>query len=61
MGAPDRFGAVLTAMATPPSLDSWPTTAATGWSWRGTTGESPVLWDEEKADLWHAVLEAVCP
>jgi 4-hydroxy-tetrahydrodipicolinate synthase len=72
MAGPGRFGAVLTAMATPfgpdGSLDL--DGAATLARWlvdhgneglvvAGTTGESPVLSDEEKRDLWRAVSEAV--
>lgn len=67
-----RFGAVLTAMATPfdddgaLDLDGAATLARwlvdhgnEGLVVAGTTGESPVLSDAEKADLWRAVSEAV--
>jgi 4-hydroxy-tetrahydrodipicolinate synthase len=67
-----RFGAVVTAMVTPfnedGSLDL--DTAASLARWladhgsdglvvAGTTGEGPVLSDDEKLDLWRAVAEAV--
>jgi len=67
-----RFGAVVTAMVTPfgddGSLDL--DAAATVARWladhgsdglvvAGTTGEGPVLSDDEKVDLWRAVTEAV--
>lgn len=67
-----RFGAVVTAMVTPfgddGSLDL--DAAATVARWladhgseglvvAGTTGEGPVLTDDEKLDLWQAVAEAV--
>jgi 4-hydroxy-tetrahydrodipicolinate synthase len=72
MSGPGRFGAVLTAMVTPfgddGALDL--SGAATLARWlvahgsdglvvAGTTGESPVLSDGEKRDLWRAVAEAV--
>ena len=69
---PGRFGAVLTAMATPFTatgdldLDGAVTLArwlaangSDGLVVTGTTGESPVLSDQEKADLWRATAEAV--
>jgi len=72
MGAPGRFGALVTAMVTPfdgdgrLDLDA----AATVARWlvangsealvvAGTTGESPTLTDAEKVDLWRAVVDAV--
>lgn len=71
-GAPGRFGSVLTAMATPfddhGALDLDGATrlarhlvqeGSEGLVVAGTTGESPVLSDGEKADLWRAVAEAV--
>src|SRR4051794_5140105 len=71
-GAPGRFGALLTAMVTPfdeegrLDLDGAATLARyladhghDGLVIAGTTGESPVLTDAEKADLWRAVAEAV--
>src|SRR3954447_6860121 len=71
-GAPGRFGAVLTAMATPFDEDGrldldgaarlarWLTDHGNdGLVVAGTTGESPVLSDEEVVDLWRAVCEAV--
>ena len=67
-----RFGNVVTAMATPfddagaLDLDGAATLArwladhgSDGLVVAGTTGESPVLSDEEKIDLWRAVAEAV--
>ena len=67
-----RFGTVVTAMATPfddagrLDLDGAATLArwleangSDGLVVAGTTGESPVLSDGEKADLWRAVAEAV--
>jgi 4-hydroxy-tetrahydrodipicolinate synthase len=67
-----RFGPVLTAMATPfdddgaLDLDGAATLARwlvdhgnDGLVVAGTTGESPVLTDAEKADLWRCVVEAV--
>lgn len=69
---PGRFGAVLCAMATPfdeegnLDLDGAATLARwlvghgnDGLVVAGTTGESPVLSDEEKVDLWRAVRDAV--
>jgi 4-hydroxy-tetrahydrodipicolinate synthase len=66
-----RFGAVLTAMVTPfdeggkLDLDGAVALAAhlaahgtEALVVAGTTGESPVLSDQEKRDLWHAVAEA---
>jgi 4-hydroxy-tetrahydrodipicolinate synthase len=71
-GAPGRFGAVITAMATPfdgegrLDLDGAARLArhlvdhgSEALVVAGTTGESPVLSDGEKADLWRAVSEAV--
>ena len=67
-----RFGAVVTAMVTPFSedgsldLDAAASLArwladhgSDGLVVAGTTGEGPVLGDEEKLDLWRAVTEAV--
>lgn len=67
-----RFGAVLTAMVTPfdadgaLDLDAAASVARflveegnDGLVVAGTTGEAPVLSDEEKLDLWRAVSEAV--
>ena len=72
MSIPGQFGAVLTAMVTPfdddgaLDLDAAATLARwmvdngnDGLIVAGTTGESPVLSDDEKADLWRAVSEAV--
>ncbi len=72
MAGPGRFGAVLTAMVTPFTADGSLDLdgAATLARWlvehgndglvvAGTTGESPVLSDAEKRDLWRAVSEAV--
>lgn len=69
---PGRFGAVLTAMATPFTDDGgldldgavvlarWlADNGSDGLVVAGTTGESPVLSDQEKLDLWRAVAEAV--
>ncbi len=69
---PGRFGSVLTAMATPfdedghLDLDGAVTLArwladhgSDGLVVAGTTGESPVLSDTEKRDLWQAVAGAV--
>ncbi len=69
---PGRFGAVLCAMVTPFDADGGLDAdgAATLARWlveqgndgivlTGTTGESPVLSDAEKRDLWRAVREAV--
>jgi 4-hydroxy-tetrahydrodipicolinate synthase len=67
-----RFGSVITAMATPfdaagdLDLDGAATLArwladhgSDGLVVAGTTGESPVLSEAEKLDLWRAVAEAV--
>jgi 4-hydroxy-tetrahydrodipicolinate synthase len=67
-----RFGAVVTAMVTPfgedGSLDLDAAASVARWLAdhgsdglvvAGTTGEGPVLTDEEKLDLWRAVVEAV--
>ena len=67
-----RFGTVLTAMVTPfdddgrLDLDGAATLArwlvdrgSEGLVVAGTTGEAPVLSDQEKRDLWRAVVEAV--
>lgn len=67
-----RFGAVVTAMVTPFGADgSFDVDAAVtvarwladhgsdGLVLAGTTGEGPVLTDDEKVDLWRAVAEAV--
>jgi 4-hydroxy-tetrahydrodipicolinate synthase len=67
-----RFGSVLTAMVTPFDGDGHldPGAAADLARWlvdhgsdglvvTGTTGEAPVLIDEEKLDLWRAVRDAV--
>ena len=72
MTGPGRFGAVLTAMATPfderGALDVDGAVALARWLVAqgndglvvaGTTGESPVLSDDEKITLWRAVVEAV--
>jgi 4-hydroxy-tetrahydrodipicolinate synthase len=72
MSIPGRFGAVLTAMITPfdenggldldgaARLARWMVDNGNdGLVVAGTTGESPVLSDSEKADLWRAVCEAV--
>jgi 4-hydroxy-tetrahydrodipicolinate synthase len=69
---PGRFGAVLTAMVTPfddsgrLDLDGAATLArwlvahgSDGLVVAGTTGESPVLSDDEKVSLWEAVAGAV--
>ncbi len=69
---PGRFGAVLTAMATPfgqdgaldldgaATLARWLAThGSDGLVVAGTTGEVPTLSDDEKSDLWRAVAEAV--
>src|SRR5438874_7405226 len=71
-GAPGRFGAVLTAMATPFDDDGrldvdgavrlarWLTEHGNdGLVVAGTTGEGPVLSDDERLELWRAVAEAV--
>jgi 4-hydroxy-tetrahydrodipicolinate synthase len=67
-----RFGAVVTAMVTPfgddGSLDLAAAASVARWLAdhgsdglvvAGTTGEGPVLTDEEKLELWRAVAEAV--
>ena len=72
MPVPGRFGAVLTAMVTPfdgqgrldldaaARLARWLVDNGNdGLVVAGTTGEAPVLTDEEKLDLWRAVAEAV--
>src|SRR6202048_605306 len=72
MAGAGRFGAVLTAMATPfdadGRLDLDGAAALARWLGghgseglvvAGTTGESPVLSHAEKRDLWRAVAEAV--
>src|SRR5256885_5687700 len=72
MNTSATFGPVLTAMATPfdedgdLDLDGAATLARwlvdhgnDGLVVAGTTGESPVLTDGEKADLWRCVAEAV--
>jgi 4-hydroxy-tetrahydrodipicolinate synthase len=72
MAGPGRFGAVLTAMVTPfddeGGLDLDGAARLARWLVEhgneglvvaGTTGESPVLSDSEKRDLWRAVAEAV--
>ena len=69
---PGRFGAVLTAMVTPfdrsGALDIDAAVAlarhllahgSDGIVVTGTTGESPVLTDEEAVDLWRALAEAL--
>jgi 4-hydroxy-tetrahydrodipicolinate synthase len=70
--SPGRFGAVLTAMVTPfedsgrldvegaVTLARWLVDhGSDGLVVAGTTGESPVLSDDEKVDLWEAVAGAV--
>lgn len=70
--SPPRFGAMVTAMVTPfgedgaLDLDTAVTLArwlvdhgSDGLVLAGTTGEGPVLSDEERLDLWRAVAEAV--
>jgi 4-hydroxy-tetrahydrodipicolinate synthase len=67
-----RFGAVITAMATPfddegrldldvaRDLARWLVDNGNdGLVVAGTTGESPTMSDDEKCDLWRAVVEAV--
>src|SRR5437588_2619019 len=67
-----RFGAVVTAMVTPFADDGaldldgavrlarWLSDHGTdGLVLAGTTGEGPVLADDERAELWRAVAEAV--
>jgi 4-hydroxy-tetrahydrodipicolinate synthase len=69
---PGRFGATITAMATPfdaegaldldgaAKLARWLTeNGSDGLVVAGTTGEAPVLTDEERIDLFRAVREAV--
>src|ERR1700722_2395503 len=69
---PARFGRVVTAMVTPfddagaldldgaVELARWLTNhGSDGLVLSGSTGESSVLTDEEKVDLWRAVAEAV--
>ncbi len=71
-GLAGRFGAVLTAMVTPFDSDGrldldavallarWlVANGSDGLVVAGTTGESPVLTDGEKRDLWRAAVEAV--
>ena len=71
-GPGGRFGGVLTAMVTPfddqgrLDLDAVAVVArwlvangSEGLVLSGTTGESPVLGDDEKRDLWRAAAEAV--
>jgi 4-hydroxy-tetrahydrodipicolinate synthase len=72
MSGPGRFGAVVTAMATPfddeGALDLDGAVRLARWLVEhgndglvvaGTTGEAPTLTDAEKRDLWRAVAEAV--
>ena len=72
MSGPGRFGGVVTAMATPfdddggldldgaAQLARWLVDHGNdGLVVAGTTGEGPVLGDDEKRDLWRAVSEAV--
>jgi 4-hydroxy-tetrahydrodipicolinate synthase len=72
MSGPGRFGAVVTAMATPfdeagrldldgaAALARWLTDHGTdALVVAGTTGEGPVLSDAEKEQLWRAVVGAV--
>src|SRR5579862_3211131 len=72
MATVGRFGAVACAMATPftdtgaldidgaARLARWLTDhGVDGLVVTGTTGESPVLTDDEKRELWRAVREAV--
>lgn len=69
---PGRFGTMVTAMVTPfdasgrldcdaaANLARWLTEhGSDGLVVAGTTGEGPVLSDDEKRDLWRAVSEAV--
>ena len=71
-GLAGRFGAVLTAMVTPfdaggrLDLDAVAVLArwlvdngSEGLVVAGTTGEAPVLTDDERRDLWRATVEAV--
>ncbi len=72
MGSIGRFGAVVCAMATPFDADGaldldgavrlarrLTERGVDGLVLAGTTGESPVLSDDEKVDLWRAVRESV--
>src|SRR5581483_9492755 len=72
MASVGRFGAVACAMVTPFTADGaldldgavrlarWLTDhGVDGLVIAGTTGESPVLSDDEKVDLWRAVRESV--
>ncbi|MBV8161067.1 MAG: 4-hydroxy-tetrahydrodipicolinate synthase [Acidimicrobiia bacterium] len=72
MSATARFGAVLTAMVTPfdddgalnvdaaVALARWLTeNGSDGIVLTGTTGEGPVLTDDEDVELWRAVVDAV--
>jgi 4-hydroxy-tetrahydrodipicolinate synthase len=72
MAGPGRFGTVLTAMVTPfdddgaLDLDAAQTLArhlvdngSDGLVVAGSTGEASTLTDDEKRDLWRAVVEAV--
>lgn len=72
MAGPGRFGAVICAMATPFDADGrldvdgaarlarWLCDHGNdGLVLAGTTGESPVLTDDEKVELWEAVAAAV--
>ena len=72
MSGPGRFGGVVTAMATPfdddggldldgaARLARWLVDHGNdGLVVAGTTGEAPVLTDDEKRELWRAVSEAV--
>src|SRR5436305_13868120 len=67
-----RFGTVITAMVTPfdskwalnvdaaVKLAKWLTeNGSDGLVLTGTTGEGPVLTDDEDVELWRAVTEAV--
>lgn len=71
-GPPGRFGGVLTAMVTPFDADGrldldavavvarWlAANGSDGLVVAGTTGEAPVLTDDERVDLWRAAIEAV--
>jgi len=72
MAGPGRFGSVITAMITPFGADGsldldgavrlarWLVDhGSDGLVLAGTTGEAPVLSDEEKVELWRSVAEAV--
>jgi len=72
VGSIGRFGAVVCAMATPFDADGaldldgavrlarrLTERGVDGLVLAGTTGESPVLSDDEKVDLWRAVRESV--